>query len=725
MKRKINNQSKKIMFRLKFYAAMFAVIIGLLTTFTQTARAESWSWESILSVFSSANAVVDCTPDPVVVNGFDSGAGSLRQAVIDACPGSTITFSDSMREVSLSTDQILINKNLTIAGPGAGMLTVRNGAGPGVNFRIFEVASGVTAAISGLTISDGKLTGGNGGGGILNIGNLTLSNSIVNGNLTQFRSGGIHNAGNLTVTNSTITENFAAEEGGGIYSHRGTVIITDSIVSLNTGGKGGGIFITTGTLELTNSSLIRNYATNSTNNASGGGLFIFISDLGIPGSATLTNSTVSGNRVDLCTRQDPLSCSPGFSTGIYNNGSLKLMNSTVADNIVGTYDARNSIIAGNTDGTLISQGYNLIKNNAGTTITGDTTGNIVGTNTAPIDARLSSLGFYGGPTQTHALLTGSPAINTGNTATSPVTDQRGAPRVGAADIGAFELNNSANGGTFVAQLPDGFTNTPYSFMLGGNTYSLTGGALPTGVSLSTSGTVSGTTDQTGVFNFSVTATDGTNSFVTDYSVRFLYRPPVGCISNPIVLYGLDSGAGTLRQAVIDACPGSTITFSATMPPTVSLTTGEITIDKDLTIAGPGANVLTIIPKTGSFVTAFGVGSVTAAISGLTISTGHIGIVNDGNLTVTGSTVSKNYRGGGIVNHGNLTVVNSMISENRIDVSSRGGGGIYSSRGLVTITDSTVSPQFCVQRRRRYLLKQQYDADHDQFNYQREWSRRNK
>jgi hypothetical protein len=55
------------MLRLKSHAAMFALVIGLLTAFTQTARAESWSWENILSFFSSENAVAFCTTNPVVV----------------------------------------------------------------------------------------------------------------------------------------------------------------------------------------------------------------------------------------------------------------------------------------------------------------------------------------------------------------------------------------------------------------------------------------------------------------------------------------------------------------------------------------------------------------------------------------------------------------------------------------------------------------------------------
>jgi hypothetical protein len=113
-----------------------------------------------------------------------------------------------------------------------------------------------------------------------------------------------------------------------------------------------------------------------------------------------------------------------------------------------TFNSRSSIIAGNTAadfspdffGTLNSQDYNLIGNTVNTNINGDTTGNILNQN-----ARLAPLGFYGGQTITQALLSGSPAINNGNTATSPTNDQRGAARIGTADIRAFELNNSANG----------------------------------------------------------------------------------------------------------------------------------------------------------------------------------------------------------------------------------------------------------------------------------------
>jgi hypothetical protein len=136
------------------------------------------------------------------------------------------------------------------------------------------------------------------------------------------------------------------------------------------------------------------------------------------------------------------------------------------------------------------------------------------------------------------LTNNSPAVNNGNncvitangcTDNNPAipNDQRGAARVGAVDIGAFELNNTSTGGNFVATLPDGKTGIAYNYVLvldkGAFTYSLTGGELPNGISVSTSGavvSVSGTTAVSGEFNFSVTATDGTNSAVTDYTIRF-------------------------------------------------------------------------------------------------------------------------------------------------------------------------------------------------------------
>ena len=262
---------------------------------------------------------------------------------------------------------------------------------------------------------------------------------------------------------------------------------------------------------------------------------------------TITNSTISGNSADT-------------GGGIYLAANASLQNVTITNNsaitssggilIDGGLQLGRSIIAGNSApdapdvlGNINSQGYNLIENMIGN-IGGNTTGNIFHQN-----ARLAPLGFYGGATQTHALLSGSPAINAGNTATSPTLDQRGAARIGTADIGAFELNNTANGGTFAAALPNGNQNVGYNFTLvpnnSGFTYSVTSGSLPNGLSLAgnfagnisdeklNSPTaivaVSGTPTQSGTFNFAITATNGVISNVTNYSL-FVLAPTAANVS---------------------------------------------------------------------------------------------------------------------------------------------------------------------------------------------------
>ena len=178
------------------------------------------------------------------------------------------------------------------------------------------------------------------------------------------------------------------------------------------------------------------------------------------GTMNVSNSTISGNKAT-------------FGGGIYNLGTLTLVFSTITLNNGGEnggvdnggifFDSssiasvRNTIIASNStnekngvnpkvdvQGTFKSNGYNLIGSSTGSTGFG-ATGDIVGTKDNPIDPRLAPLAFYGGPTQTLALLPDSPAIDAADPIvldTDPTTDQRGLPRVsnGRADIGAFEFS---------------------------------------------------------------------------------------------------------------------------------------------------------------------------------------------------------------------------------------------------------------------------------------------
>jgi HYR domain len=451
-----------------------------------------------------------------VTNTDDGGMGSLRAAISSAMAGDMIVFNlpAGSTTITLTTDELLINKNLIITGPGANLLTVqRSTAGGTPDFRIFDIADGnFNVTISGLTISNGnapQFSGG--GGGILNLstGTVNIVNDTITGNSSQIGGdgGGINNGertntgfsliGTVNITNCIISNNAAANTGGGIFStvtnlnttNTSTVNITNSTVSGNSAAVGGGVYnqdtqVSTFIVNVTNSTISGNSATASTGgvynegnrlvlnittstisgNSSGGGTVGAILNIG--GTVNLTNSTISGN-------------SAGATGGIRNsgNGTVNITNSTISSNsrsvsggggitndnsTANVVNVKNSIIAGNSgggspdlSGTFTSQGYNLIGNNSGATIT-PTTGDQIGTPAAPIDPLLGPLQNNGGPTFTHALLSGSPATDKGSAATDPVsgnpitTDQRGftrpvdnpaitnAPGGDGSDIGAFE-----------------------------------------------------------------------------------------------------------------------------------------------------------------------------------------------------------------------------------------------------------------------------------------------
>ncbi len=166
-----------------------------------------------------------------VINTSDSGAGSLRQAISDSSSGDTIDFDSSLngQTITLTSGELLIDKNLTITGPGANQLAI-NGNAAG---RVFEITSGIDVTISGLTITNGNALFG---GGIYNVGHsLTIANSTLSGNSAR-KAGGIYNQGTtLTITNSTLSGNSASVgNGGGIYNQVGAAsTIANSTLSGN------------------------------------------------------------------------------------------------------------------------------------------------------------------------------------------------------------------------------------------------------------------------------------------------------------------------------------------------------------------------------------------------------------------------------------------------------------------------------------------------------------
>jgi hypothetical protein len=134
-----------------------------------------------------------------VISLGDTGAGTLRQAIVDANPGDTIDFSVT-GTITLSSGRLIVLENLTITGPGASSLTIYGNNSSGVILTAIG-----TVAISRLTLTNGNVGVGQ-GGGAENQGTLTLTDVVVSNNVARL-GGGIFNSGTLTLTRTTVKGN--------------------------------------------------------------------------------------------------------------------------------------------------------------------------------------------------------------------------------------------------------------------------------------------------------------------------------------------------------------------------------------------------------------------------------------------------------------------------------------------------------------------------------------
>lgn len=409
---------------------------------------------------------------------------SLREAIVAANAtgeadtiilpaGTYILRLAGTSEDAAATGDLDITAPLTILGQGSGQ-TIIDAAGLD---RVFDVRPGsMPVTISGVTILGGYVTAdgsgvrcdgsnltlastiisdsvsdsGGGGGLYARQSSVTLSGTHVISN-TAYQGGGIHNDESvLTLTLSSVVSNTSEGSGAGIFSWDGASILSYSaVVGNSANGSGGGIYQggSAATLSLESSLVADNFA-----GSEGGGVFVAVGAW-----ATIDNSTISNNRTNR------------YGGGLNSRIPTTVTHSTIAGNVA-DYDAdndghgggvfayqsgaqlyfRHTIVADNADltdatyndcmrsnGSVTSQGYNLVETVGNCTF--GATGDIIGQ-----DPGLGPLQDNGGATWTHALLTGSPAIDTGDPAFSPPPeyDQRGLgfPRVvnERIDIGAYE-----------------------------------------------------------------------------------------------------------------------------------------------------------------------------------------------------------------------------------------------------------------------------------------------
>jgi hypothetical protein len=414
----------------------------------------------------SASRVAQAPADTrFVTNCDDDGPGSLRSVLAEAANFDTISLAGlscslitlTTGELSTDLDNIAITGNATISGGGASRVLSHNGSG--------------TLGLVGLEFTDGQVVGRPANGGcIYSKGNVALNFVVVRachvfsiqGFTTSARGGGVYARGTASLDHSSILGNsilpapgsYSYATGGGIHAY-GDLRMDESVISGNViGGSsfyawGGGFFSRA-------SSYIR-YSTVSGNSAYIGGAGQF----GNPQTVSvIRNSTISGNAGQ-------------FRTGgiVSNDGMLRVRNSTISFNTAQSSDEypqgagilalgdkeylslRSSIVAMNTAGGVEDD---VCMNFSLNGLVGSA--NLIGAanvtlphDTIQSDPMLAPLADNGGPTPTHALLPGSPAIDAGSNNLRLPYDQRGEgfPRESGnrADIGAFEVQQ--------AGMPDG------------------------------------------------------------------------------------------------------------------------------------------------------------------------------------------------------------------------------------------------------------------------------
>jgi uncharacterized repeat protein (TIGR02543 family) len=368
-------------------------------------------------------------------SGGDCAAGTAGANIISLAAGSTYVLPDQdpnhidgeVNGLPEIHNQITINGNAATVQRDPALFSGTACGGVGAKFRILYVSSLGDLTLTNVTLQNGCANAGGfgAGGAIFNRGALSLDTVTLTNNEALRSGGAIHNDGTLTLTRSTVSNNAvtAVDAGGGGIVNRGTMQVVQSTISGNNGaGAGGGVDTGMGNATLANSTLSGNVSEGD-----GGGIF------NRSASTTVVNTSLSLNR-------GTNHSAAGLGSGIYvASGAVTLTNSLVAQQANGA------------NCFSVSGGGNNLDNDS-----------TCPTATFSATPMIGPLADNGGPTLTHALLPGSPAIDAGNTAisnASPVSsiDQRGVsrPQGAASDIGAFEIvkysvtydGNGNNGGS--------------------------------------------------------------------------------------------------------------------------------------------------------------------------------------------------------------------------------------------------------------------------------------
>lgn len=462
----------------------------------------------------------------------DSGTFSLRYWIANAVPGDTIVFSNGLSgTIVLTNGELVIAQGLSISGPGATNLAVSGNASSrvfNIQSGVTAIISGLTITNGRTAGTNGASSSCNGGthifaaagssgtgGALFNTGNLTLSNCVLtsnmviggnggdetvvdcNGNVFFYggaaggnaRGGAIFNGGNLSLFGCALVNNSASGGAGGAGAPGYSAFPWEGSAGGRGGsGFGGGVY-STGIVAVVNCTFAGNHVSggnggmggdadqgpvianggNGGNGGDGNGAAIAISNTG---NVSITNCTISGNGA-LGGDGGGGGRHGGNGGSDGSTGTSGLLSGGIYVSASGLATLKNSIIALNTGSTpdvsgyFTSMGFNFI--GITNSSSGWTASDLKGTAISPRDPALGPVQANGGPTPTMALLTGSAAIDYGNSSGIAI-DQRGVARPNdlsdysnnpnggdGSDIGAYEYQTGAGGLDIGLRLFDGMT----------------------------------------------------------------------------------------------------------------------------------------------------------------------------------------------------------------------------------------------------------------------------
>ncbi|MDP9372644.1 MAG: Ig-like domain repeat protein [Chloroflexota bacterium] len=516
-------------------------------------------------------------------------AASCTEAALDdaLAAGGLVTFDCGADPVTITISSTkTITGNTTI--DGGGKIAISGGG----TVRVLAVDAGATLELRNVTIANGFAPGNisvdlPGGAGILNRGTTIITNSTIADNkgqcCTPSTGGGLSNeGGTVTIADSTFARNYVGGSGGAIENFNGTLTITNSTFDGNEANGGGGIF-NHGRCCMGFGGEARVTVTNSTftrNSGSAGGAIFNAQNaqLNPPVNravVTVTNSTFNENSAS------GLGVTPPTGGVFRNNGGTLTVRNSIAAN------SRAYAAPGECHGALDAASANNLA-------TDDTCGAGFAVTTGAA-LKLGPLADNGGPTRTFALGAGSPAIDAGDPAVCAAAspngpgglDQRGLARVGACDIGAFELG-IATGTTLSASPNPAIFGQAVTF---------------TATVSAATGTASGqVTFKEGATTLGTSALDGAGraAFTTaalgagTHAITAVYRPAAGTRFEPGASAPLNqtvNKAGTttaLSSSLNPSNAGQAVTFTATVSSAAGTPGGQVTFKDGGATLGAGA-----------------------------------------------------------------------------------------------------------------------------------------